>query len=480
MIYPGFIGGTALVQSPNVSLERTINLYLEINPPSGRSPTALYGTPGLRLFCDAVDFPHRGCFAQDGRAFFVAGTSFIEVMTDGTCVVRGIVANDGKMATFASSGRAGHQILVTAGTKGYIFDLDTNTFTLIVSAGFPASVSMCDYVDGYFIVLVSNSDRFQISTRLDGTAWNALNIGERSEASDDFVAFARSQRGIWYFGTKTTEVWYDNGVVNFPFAPIPGVFVEEGIAAAFSVARTFDNAICWIGVKETGGYVVRRADGYTPIRISTHTVETALGSYSTIADAIGYGYTEAGHEFYVLTFPTAQATWAYDAATKLWHERSYLNPLTGVSEAHLAISHCFCFGKHLVGDRRNGKIYEQALGIYSDNGDPIRSVRRGPYLGLENRWMYHNNFELEMETGVGLDGRVPGRYPQAMLRWTNDAHTWSNEYTTPIGQIGQYDVRARWRGGLGRARWRAYEVAMTDPVKRAWLNAYLDIGRGTS
>ena len=55
-----------------------------------------------------------------------------------------------------------------------------------------------------------------------------------------------------------------------------------------------------------------------------HPIESLIQSIretSTIADAIGFTYTQRGHKFYVLTFPTGGLTLVYDIAQGLWHER---------------------------------------------------------------------------------------------------------------------------------------------------------------
>ena len=62
-----------------------------------------------------------------------------------------------------------------------------------------------------------------------------------------------------------------------------------------------------------------------------------------------------------------------------------------------------------------------------------------------------------------------------MLRWSDDGgYTWSNEYWADVGPRGQYNQRAIWRR-LGRSRNRVWEVAMTDPVPMAWIEALLDV-----
>ena len=65
------------------------------------------------------------------------------------------------------------------------------------------------------------------------------------------------------------------------------------------------------------------AKGYTPQRISTGAIEKAWGAYATVADAVSYSVIMDGHEFWVINFPTANATWVYDATLGEWHQRGW-------------------------------------------------------------------------------------------------------------------------------------------------------------
>jgi hypothetical protein len=44
-------------------------------------------------------------------------------------------------------------------------------------------------------------------------------------------------REAWLIGTQTTEVWYNAGNAQFSFAELPGVFIEHGCVAPYSIAR---------------------------------------------------------------------------------------------------------------------------------------------------------------------------------------------------------------------------------------------------
>jgi hypothetical protein len=137
---------------------------------------------------------------------------------------------------------------------------------------------------------------------------------------DNVISLIVDHREIFLFGTTSVEVWYDAGTPDFPLARIQGAFMEVGCEAAYSVAK-LDNSVFWVG-SDARGVGLSTGLTATPLReISTNAVEYAIQSYGNITDAIGYTYQQDGHPFYVLIFPSAQATWVYDVSTQLWHER---------------------------------------------------------------------------------------------------------------------------------------------------------------
>jgi hypothetical protein len=210
-------------------------------------------------------------------------------------------------------------------------------------------------------------------------------------------------------------------------------------------------------------------------------VEFAIRSYATISDAISYTYQDEGHSFYVLVFPSANATWVFDAATNLWHERAYRNTISGDLERHRSNCHVYFDRQHIVGDYRNGRLYELDLDTYSDNGDPLLALRACRHASdkddLAN--MFHHRLQIDIEAGVGLiTGQ--GSDPQFMLRWSYDGgHTWSNYHYRGMGKIGEYSRRALWNR-LGKSRDRIYEATISDPVKRVIVGANLRVSKGTA
>jgi hypothetical protein len=282
-----------------------------------------------------------------------------------------------------------------------------------------------------------------------------------------------------------------------------------GCAAVYSVVK-LDNTLFWLGADARGRGVIYRAEGYRGVRISTHAIEHAIQNYSTISDAVGYSYQQEGHKFYVLTFPSADATWVYDATTGAWHERAGWR--NGYLTRHRSNCQMNFNNEVIVGDYENNNLYAFDLNVYRDYSYVqkwIRSWRALPTGTNTLRRTVQHSLQLDCESGVGLDGSPDmldaqnittetddlliteagvyivtdaeglvsqGVDPQVMLRWSDDGgHTWSREHWTSMGAIGRYGQRVFWRrlGMSLKLRDRVYEISGTDPVKITIMGAEL-------
>lgn len=482
-----------------------VNLFPEVIPEGGKEPGFLNRAPGLQLQQTVGTGPIRGLWAHqtNGSSFFVvSGTEVYQLSSlTSTPVKLGNVAAGGPVSIADN----GTQIFFACNGPSYIFNQSTQTFKQITDPDFPGAVTVA-YLDGYFVFNEPNSQRVWVTALLDGSSVDPLDFASAEGSPDGLVAINVDHREAWLFGSDSVEVWYDAGLADFPLTRIQGAFNEIGCVAAFSVAK-LDNTLFWLGTDARGQGIVYKANGYTGQRVSTHAIEYAIAQYGNISDAIAYTYQQEGHGFYVLTFPSANATWVYDAATQAWHERAGL--VNGQFTRHRSNCQCNFQGNTVVGDFENGNIYTLDLDVYADNGAPqkwLRSWRALPTGQNNLNRSAHHSLQLDAETGVGLNGLTTGENiyltteaseplitenndfilsavgtveipaPQAMLRWSDDGgHTWSNEHWTSMGRIGEYGHRTIWRrlGMTLKLRDRVYEVSGTDPVKLAIMGAEL-------
>ena len=472
----GFCGAGYQSALVNCDAQRSVNLYPEVNESGqGVSSMILLPTAGLEVFSDLGGPSVTGQCEINGRGFGISGTNFCEMLSDGTKIVRGTVRIDTNQATISASAT---QLLITSGGRAYSFILATNAFAEIDTttlAAIQGPVLMGGYADDYFIVLLSNSQSFQISAILDVTSWDPLDIAQVSLFPDNVVSMLIDHRELWLFGSETIVPYVNTGNPDFPWEPIQGAYIQQGINSPWCRNR-IDNSLLWLGRNEHGAQVAWRAQGYTPVRVSTHAIEYAWSQYTTTSDAISYAWQENGHTFWQIYFPTANKTWVYDTATQAWHERT--SRIGGIEGAHFSQNHMYCFGKHLVGDWNSGKVYRMSSSLLDDAGVNIRRLRRSPYVGaFEDEWAYFEKLVFDLETGLATftDGAGNPRAPQLFVRWSDDGgHSWSDERALDCGKIGEYSHRvALYR--LGRTRKaRVIEASASDACPWRFVDAYVN------
>jgi len=329
----------------------------------------------------------------------------------------------------------------------------------VVATGYPVEgADSLDYMDGYTIWNRTGTKQFFLSGLYDTTAIDALDFASAESTPATLLRVLVAQRELWLFKAQGIEIWTDTGASPFPFARIPGAVIERGCAAGLTCAKT-DLSVFWLG----DDLIVYRATGYQPTRISTHGMEDEIRAFSTVTDAFAFTYTQGGHAFYVLTFPTAGRTYCFDAATNGWHDRQ--SGTSQVPAVWKVANVTAAFGKLYAGFTL-GRLCELDMDTFDEAGEPIRRVVRTAPFYADGKRAIMNVVELECELGVGtISGQ--GGDPQVMLRWSDDGGaTWSNERSASMGERGVRGRRVLFRR-LGAFRQRMLEFSISDPVKPA-------------
>ena len=479
-----------------------VNLFPEVVTEGGKEAAYLNRAPGLSLLATVGTGPIRGLWSFGYFTYVASGSELYSVDSSWTALLLGTISGTGPV----SMSDNGTQLFIACNPKGYIYNSFTTVFAQITDADFQGAVTV-SFLDGYFVYNQPNSQKIWITSLYDGSSIDPLAFASAEGSPDGLIAIIVDHREAWLFGTNSVEVWYDAGLPDFPLTRIQGAFNEIGCAAAYSVAK-LDNGVFWLGADARGRGVVYRSQGYSGVRISTHAIEFAIQGYGVISDAIGYTYQQEGHPFYVLVFPTANATWVYDAATGAWHERA------GFSNGQFIRHRSNCYttfnNTSIVGDYENGKIYSLSLDVYDDAGSIqkwLRSWRALPAGQNNLKRTSQHSLQLDCETGtyyavqvvdevnlitednfflitedldflVGEVTELDVAEPQVMLRWSDDAgHNWSNEHWISMGKYGEYGTRAIWRrlGMTTKLRDRVYEVSGTDALKIAIMGAELEV-----
>jgi len=222
--------------------------------------------------------------------------------------------------------------------------------------------------------------------------------------------------------------------------------------------------------------------GYQTGIISTESISWQISQLAKTDDAQGMALSHNGKIFYILTFPTANKTFAFNhtdspkAGRKLWFElQSY-----PVQNDNKWRGNCVAeYGKTtFVGDFENGNIYKLDSGYYKDNNKPLKWIctTQGVHDPQAGANIFYDELTLFSEVGRAIDGLDP----VIALRYSDDnGYTWSNEIWTTLGKIGEYYTVPKWEGlGMSEGPGRIFEFSGTDSVPRTFRPPRLEAELG--
>jgi hypothetical protein len=437
-------------RSSNVNAERLVNLYLEANPQGAKSPTALYGTPGLRKWITVGDGPVRGMVQLGPRLFVVSGPSLYSVDHSGIVTEVGAIGGTGNVHLTAN---ATHIAVVTS-DKAYAANVDG-----IVEL--PEShLNGATYQDGYGIFTQAGGQKFWITGIDDMATIDGLDYSTADALAGEIKGCISDHQQLWLFTEAATEFWYDSGDSTFPFARSGSGFIEKGCIASGSIAKAEHNVL-WLGHDKS----VYMGSGGQAKAISTTAIHKLVTERSDPGSAWAFTYKQEEHVFYVLNF--SDLTLCYDLTTGLWHERR-----SERMDRWRANCYSNSWDRHLVGDCVDGRIYDLDLDQFTDDGDTITRQAVAPPIHGSGGSLAVNELFLDIEAGAATQ-LGQGSNPSAILDWSNDGgHTWSSARQAQMGAIGKYGHRLSWNR-LGSSPQRHFRLTITDPVKVAILAAYV-------
>ena len=457
------VGPSYNLEVRKADVQRSINLFPVVTESgTAKAPAILQSVPGLSLF-STLGSEVRGGHVVGDRCFVVAGATLYELDSAGTATSRGTLGSSSGAVDMAHGNT---QLVMVDGSNGYALTLSSNTFQTI-GGNFYGSTRVA-FIDGYFVFIRPDTGQFYWSAIDDATNLGALDFATAEGSPDDMVSILADHRELWLFGESTTEVWINTGS-EAVFERNAGAFMEHGCAAAFS-AQKMDNTVFWVGKDENGSGVVYRAQGYSPVKISTKAIDEQLQRSTDISGARAYTYQQDGHSFYVLNVPGLDTTLVYDVASGAWHERAEL--VDGEYEPHRGNFHVYAFSKHLIG-AEDGKVYWYDTTKKTNNGDTRVLDRISPHAAAPDlRDIRFNLLELDCTVGKG---KGDGSEAFVMLRYSNDGgESWTGWRTASLGAIGQRNTRARFLR-CGMSRDRVWHIRVTDDVEFAIVGANVEV-----
>ena len=260
------------------------------------------------------------------------------------------------------------------------------------------------FLDGYFFVTpYPRTKSVYFSAINEGHIWSPLDFFVKANYPDNVAALFSDHQELYTLGDlESTQVWRDVGNLDNPFAPDPGAAMHIGVQAQWSVVR-LGNGVAWLGQDvRRGTRKAYHATGYNPVVVSTPPVEAQWAQYEDVSDAVAFTFADQGHEFWIINFPSANATWAYDATTGWWHQRGYWDESMEWWDRIRVWVHCVVafdgqVEQHFGGDWENGNIYTMSYQWKTDDGHAMVRRRWAPHVTLENQRRFFARFEIDCD-----------------------------------------------------------------------------------
>ena len=404
------------------SSQSTINLFPS-RPAEGRSIRALHSWPGAKAFSTGGSGVSRGMGEHVGVLYTVSGSSLYSISSSGVQTTIGTISGSGRCDMRSD----GVNLIISTGSTRYQYNGTTlSEFTDVDHEGGNTAA----YVNNQ-MVYDGLDGRFWVAEVSDPDNINALNFATAESNPDNTVAVHEFRLIVRLFGSKSTEPWYNDGsTTNPPFSRIDSAVRPVGLGATYSIAN--DDSFVYFLSSDRQIYRTVDIDmeRITPVQMESFLEE------ADISDAFGVCMFFASQSFYILTFPTSNKTWVIPTSDPA----NCFQLSTGLNyDRHLMNTYCYCYGKHLIGDYRNGNVYEWDADTYTDVGEKIlRERTMGPLNGegleLTGAEVTMSHMDYVMETGVG-NASVLDPVIQCDISYDGGA-SFTNETWIKVGQNG--------------------------------------------
>ncbi len=464
-----------------------------------------YQRPGLRALVSGPEaLPVRGIYAASNdytSAYVVIGAKFYKLTPNPwTLTFTGqLVSDSGLPVSMIDNGI--ELMLVDSSPNGYQYVLATGVFSQINTLvndpdGFFTGATRVDTIDSFIIwnnLGPTDNDLFKSTLSFQILPFDDTYFAGKVNYPGRLMTLGVNRHEILLMGAKKSEIWYDVGGAQFPFAELPGASIEHGIVAPYSWCTEDINAY-WLGADLQGQGIVFKQTGYKTLRISNFALEYAIAQMAAtgrIDDAIGFTYQQNGHTFLGLQFPSGGQSWYYDSSIDnpelAWAQRAWKNPQSGLLERDRVNCCCFVNGLNLVGDYENGTIYALDSGLYVDQvagvESGIKAIRTFPHILMgmdaatqqmvlaDGQEMTFRNLTLDFEVGTGPVGSKVG------IRVSTDrGKTFGVLSQLSSGDPGKFKTAPNWTV-LGMARDMVieveYEINGQAALQGGWLDAFV-------
>lgn len=421
-------------RSRPLSAQTTKNLTIESNP-AARTQLAMHSWPGSVRRLTSTYGADRGSHVFQGVLYKVSGTTLLSVPTNFTEAVIGTIAGTNR-CIFADDGT---NMVIVTGSTAYQYNgtLSTITDTDLEN---PDSVAVLNNQ----LIYDGNRGRWVVASAGDPDDIPNINYAVAESNGDDLVRAYVFNQTLYLMGTRTIETWFNSGAGSPPFTRIDGGIIETlGLHALHSVANT-NNYLYFLASDKN----VYRVTGYQAEIITPPAISYQL--FNLVADdAVGMTLNIDAQNYYILSFPSANKTYAFsEQMFSVDPGLSWIELTTGADEnRYFMNSYQFVYGKRLATDYRNGNVLELDYNTFTDDSEPKIQQRdtapiNGINLGLPAQKLIMSSIRFILHTGVGLEsgqGAAPSFYIGTSIDGGRNFDFTGNPYVDP-GKSGNFII----------------------------------------
>lgn len=453
-------GSSYQSRSKPLSSQQTVNWYPQYSD-EGKENLVLMPFPGLKQAGD-FDTPmvNRGFWRMSEVLYQVKGNKLYSIDRYGEHTELGDLPNS-DACDFADDGI--NMFIVTGGVVyHYSSTLKTLTRTLTDYNG----IKSVDFIQSFFIY--GGVKFLYVSKVGDGTVIQGT-VGAEFKP-DALVKLFVYGETIYAMGDRTVEAFYINAAASPPTSRLAGQVFNVGLKSRDSVAST-DNYFYFLG----DDYSIYQSNAGVAQKISTDAISNFLQSANDISSAVGYTFTLQGQNFYCINVGGKSFILNESLGIKGWFELSS-GLVGGVWQGGDVID---CYGKNMVADTTNGKVYELDLDTYKNDGDPLKRTRvtrsiNGDVFNMKGKRIQMSRLELIMETGVGLiTGQ--GENPRIMIEISCDGgRTFKAGSWARVGRMGEHVIKVEFFSLLSFYD-AMFKITTTDPVNYTIFSGTIDL-----
>lgn len=312
------------------------------------------------------------------------------------------------------------------------------------------------YAHGYIIINDENTDRCYLSyqfpfERLNGNnvdknifmygsaEWS--NYGQSFQSywqPDNTLAIVSNGTRLFTFGERSYQIFQYTADLNVPFNSPDTAAGLIGLKAIDSICQ-IGSSIIWFGSSDIGnnGIYVMGNSTSSVERVSTPAIERDISKFEIVKDAKAQIWQSNQHVYYVIDFPSANRTFCYDMAEKVWSERCSLNNKNEKVSWRYDNATMSPEGK-ILHSCSDGIVIETEDKWNEHDNNPILRLRRGGVIYSDHSLFIINAIEVCTNNGQYSESFYE-KPAKMLMRFTADGSNWSDIEDVSLGYAGQYD-----------------------------------------